>query len=41
MLTITDANGRKANQLPGMLNVQATNEVVYGIDKVILPNLGM
>ncbi|MER2996641.1 fasciclin domain-containing protein [Pontibacter populi] len=39
-LTITDANGREANLVPSLLNVQATNGVVHVIDRVILPELG-
>jgi uncharacterized surface protein with fasciclin (FAS1) repeats len=38
-LRITDANGRNANLIPSLLNVQATNGVVHVIDKVILPDL--
>lgn len=40
-LTITDANGRTANLLPSLLNVQATNGVVHVIDRVILPDLSL
>jgi transforming growth factor-beta-induced protein len=36
-LKITDANGREANLIPSLLNVQATNGVVHVIDRVILP----
>lgn len=39
-LTLTDTQGRVANLIPSLLNVQATNGVVHVIDKVILPNLG-
>ncbi|PKV63081.1 fasciclin domain-containing protein [Pontibacter ramchanderi] len=39
-LTLTDTQGRVANLVPSLLNVQATNGVVHVIDKVILPNLG-
>lgn len=39
-LTITDTQGRVANLIPSLLDVQATNGVVHVIDKVILPNLG-
>lgn len=39
-LTLTDARGRKANLLPTLLNVQATNGVVHVIDRVILPAPG-
>jgi transforming growth factor-beta-induced protein len=38
-LGITDANGREASLVPGLLNVQATNGVVHVIDRVILPDL--
>jgi len=38
-LTITDFNGRIANLVPSLLNVQATNGVVHVIDRVILPDL--
>lgn len=38
-LSITDANGREASLLPGLLNVQASNGVVHVIDRVILPVL--
>jgi uncharacterized surface protein with fasciclin (FAS1) repeats len=38
-LKITDANGREANLVPSLLNVQATNGVVHVIDRVILPVL--
>jgi transforming growth factor-beta-induced protein len=38
-LKITDANGRDANLIPSLLNVQATNGVVHVIDRVILPTL--
>ena len=36
-LTITDAQGRDAQLVGDMLNVQATNGVVHVIDRVILP----
>lgn len=39
-LTLTDTQGRVANLIPSLLDVQATNGVVHVIDKVILPNLG-
>lgn len=39
-LTITDSNGRTANLIPSLLNVQATNGVVHVIDRVILPAPG-
>jgi uncharacterized surface protein with fasciclin (FAS1) repeats len=39
-LTLTDSQGRVANLIPSLLNVQATNGVVHVIDKVILPDLG-
>lgn len=39
-LTLTDTQGRVANLVPGLLNVQATNGVVHVINKVILPDLG-
>ncbi len=38
-LTLTDTQGRVANLIPTLLDVQATNGVVHVIDKVILPNL--
>jgi uncharacterized surface protein with fasciclin (FAS1) repeats len=38
-LKITDVNGREANLIPSLLNVQATNGVVHVIDRVILPAL--
>lgn len=38
-LKITDANGRVANLIPSLLNVQAINGVVHVIDRVILPVL--
>mgnify|MGYP005750687921 FL=1 len=38
-LTLTDTQGRVANLVPSLLDVQATNGVVHVIDKVILPNL--
>jgi transforming growth factor-beta-induced protein len=38
-LTITDANGRVAGLVAGLLNVQAINGVVHVIDKVILPEI--
>jgi uncharacterized surface protein with fasciclin (FAS1) repeats len=40
-LTLTDFYGRKANLIPSLLDVQATNGVVHVIDKVILPDLGL
>lgn len=40
ILKITDFNGRNANLVPTLLNIQGTNGVIHVIDKVLLPNLG-
>jgi uncharacterized surface protein with fasciclin (FAS1) repeats len=41
MLKITDFNKRKANLIPTLLDIQATNGVIHVIDTVILPDLGL
>jgi uncharacterized surface protein with fasciclin (FAS1) repeats len=38
-LQLTDFYNRKANLVPSLLNIQATNGVIHVIDRVILPQL--
>lgn len=34
---LTDANGRTANLVPGLLDIKASNGVIHVIDRVVLP----